>query len=773
MELFVDFKPPANSPLSFRINGRLIVREKAGIVYVFYAYVKLVEFTKGNWAETHLAAVRLADDYKIPYTIVAKICGIDRNTVSKLVKTKRLLGIEYVLQNDRGPKSPWKVVDDVVEIIDQEVKKEPTITNRRLVRLLAKRDYFISESTVRRVRNRNQRSLKEDLIPRKTSLRQKARIAQRIENRDLIIYQMRLFDTELAGIIDDPDPFDYEAHYPDITPHQRRYLNALQIGKACSYVGGLLYAAILQRFGFNAIIKQIYGDLYQKRHNGYPLDIIFQTLFYSLVFHFPSIESLKKAKRSDFGVLIGRLRLPNRKAIHKVLNQLAPFNRSSKLMKEFARMFVEQHIIEVGILFFDEHFLPYYGIDYIYKGFFSTRRLAIGGNSQFWAHDIQGRPFFVITTDAHLKLREMIPDMIRRAQEISGRRQLIIIFDRGGYDIKLFEIITSMGATFITWAKYVSEKTIESIPSRSYKYFEFKPKLGGKPEAYWLYETVQIIREGRTQKNKDRPLKTMKVRMIVLWKLSTNKKTPIYTSDFHTPMSVLAEPIIRRWGCQENVFQKMMRRYNINYHPGYYIEELMNQPLITNPKIKKLKKEIKELENRLKSEKSQLTTRMLNLKNKQVSIETYQKRQRKTIPKIQGLEKQLESLRQQLATQPQRITVIEALAGEKLSAFDLEKKKIYDVIQIIAYNAEQVLLETFSKCYSDYRDIEQILDMIVSYGGYVKLYNNTLYVIINYIDTPRYRKAAIELCHRVNSQGPRTQDRFEFPIFFKVMDHPH
>lgn len=471
-------------------------------------------------------------------------------------------------------------------------------------------------------------------------------------------------------------------------------------------------------------------------------------------------------------MLLGRRRLPNRKVIHQSLNALTPFHRASKLMKEFAAMFIKEQIVDVGILFFDEHFLPYYGIERIHKGFFSTRRMVIEGNYQFWAHDINGRPFFVITTDAHLRLRDMIPEMIRRAKEISGQESLIIVFDRGGYGIELFEIIGSQKNTvFITWAKYVPEKTITEIDDKDYQEFVFE--FHGHRETYKLYSTTRTIKEGRTEANRHRELKKMKVRMIVVWRLSTGKKTPLYSNDFDSAIETLAEPMVRRWSEQENIFQKMMRRYNLNYHPGYYIDELVTQPLVINPAIKSTKKEIKKLESRIKKQKEQLATRMLNLKNKNVSVEAYEKRQRKALPKLQSLEQELQSLKQKLQETPEHVSIVEFLSNQKLSACDLEKKKIYDVIQIVAYNAEQVLLEIFQKYYHDTRDVEQILDMIINYGGYIRLYDNTLYVIINYIDQLQYRRAATELCKALNAMGARTLDNFRFPIFFKVMTQPH
>jgi len=768
MELFEDFRPKVDGPLYLEINGHLKFFEKDGLVHVFYGYLPLVRFNASDWIETRLAAVRLADEFEIPYKYVAKICGMHRDTVSKLLKTKQLLGMRHILDNNRGPKAPWKLVDEIVSQIDQLVKDQPDIKNNQIVAALKESGFDIGETSVRRIRNRNQAvSLNKELASPPSSLAQMARIAKRIEKYDLPQQQMQMFAKELGSEIYNPDPFDYQAHYPLLTAKETAYLKLLGAGQRCKYVAGMLYNPILRQLGFNEIIETTYAEFYDEQKTGYPLTTIFQVLFYMLFFHFPSIESLKKANRVDYGILINQRQLPLAKVIHRALNQLTKFNRSSKLMKEFACQFVNNNLIEVGLLYFDEHFLPYYGIEHIAAGFFSQRRLAIGGNNQFWAHDKNGHPFFVITTSANLKLRQMIPNLISRALQITGQRKLIIVFDRGGYDIKLFEIINKFETvTFITWAKYVSEKTLDQFPKDEYQ--DFSITIEKQQIKYKLYDTTRTIKEGRTKNNQHRELKTLTVRMIVLWRLSTGKKTALYTNDFDSPKEQIAEPMMRRWGAQENMFQKMMRRYNLNYHPGYYIEELIHQPLVENPNIKKIKKTIKELELSIIKEKSNLATRLLNLKRVTVSVEKYRNRQTKSVGKINDKQKQLDNLKFELESVPPKISILELLAGKKMSQFDLEKKKIYDVIQIAAYNSEQMLLQLLQKHYHNKRDIEQILDKIINHGGSIKLYNGKLYVLLDPIATPRYRRAAVGLCQEINQMKPKTNDRFRFPIFFSV-----
>jgi len=59
--------------------------------------------------------------------------------------------------------------------------------------------------------------------------------------------------------------------------------------------------------------------------------------------------------------------------------------------------------------------------------------------------------------------------------------------------------------------------------------------------------------------------------------------------------------MLQRWGDSENVFKEMMARFHLNYHPGYDIKELENQPLVDNPDIALIKKAIGILQKEVKA----------------------------------------------------------------------------------------------------------------------------------------------------------------------------
>jgi hypothetical protein len=64
--------------------------------------------------------------------------------------------------------------------------------------------------------------------------------------------------------------------------------------------------------------------------------------------------------------------------------------------------------------------------------------------------------------------------------------------------------------------------------------------------------------------------------------------------------------MLQRWGDSENFFKEMTARFNLNYHPGYDIEELEKQPLVENPDIFLIKKAIKTLKQELQEQQTEV-----------------------------------------------------------------------------------------------------------------------------------------------------------------------
>ena len=64
-------------------------------------------------------------------------------------------------------------------------------------------------------------------------------------------------------------------------------------------------------------------------------------------------------------------------------------------------------------------------------------------------------------------------------------------------------------------------------------------------------------------------------------------------------------------------------------------------------------------------------------------------------------------------------------------------------LQFIAYNSRECLVELFRDCYNDQRDVKSVLDMITRRAGYIKLFGQTLIVVLDWIENKKHRQAVV------------------------------
>jgi hypothetical protein len=144
-------------------------------------------------------------------------------------------------------------------------------------------------------------------------------------------------------------------------------------------------------------------------------------------------------------------------------------NKSEELIDEFALMYLNSGIAKWGVLYIDGHFLPYYGIYPITKGWHGVRKIPMKGSYNFIGVDAKFTPWIFLVRSSSEDLLEKIPEMLAKAKRI-GRDiglseqeidDLILVFDREGYSAELYKFIDGRDrkdkkrrAIFISWAKY-------------------------------------------------------------------------------------------------------------------------------------------------------------------------------------------------------------------------------------------------------------------------------------------------------------------------------
>jgi len=130
----------------------------------------------------------------------------------------------------------------------------------------------------------------------------------------------------------------------------------------------------------------------------------------------------------------------------------------------------------------DGHFMPYYGMSPISKGWHGVRQIPIKGSYNFLVVDEQFTPWRFLIRSASEDLLQKIPEWIEKAKRLGEKAgvsrdqmdKLIVLFDREGYSAELYRSLDGRDlgegkrrALFISWAKY-ADKWVDDLPEEQF-----------------------------------------------------------------------------------------------------------------------------------------------------------------------------------------------------------------------------------------------------------------------------------------------------------------
>jgi hypothetical protein len=548
---------------------------------------------------------------------------------------------------------------------------------------------------------------------------------------------------------------------------QRRYLGQLEQGYYNAYAGGLLFAPLMEQYSFTPTLKRVIDIA---TYEGYSFEELCTTLFYLDVFGFRSLEDFKRVYPEEFGLLIGRSTSPSLFTLRRFLHKVRQLNKSEELIDEFALMYLKSGIAKWGVLYIDGHFLPYYGLYPITKGWHGVRKIPMKGSYNFIGVDAKFVPWIFLVRSSSEDLLQKIPEMLEKAKRI-GRDiglseqeidDLVLVFDREGYSAELYKFIDGRDrkdkkrrALFISWAKY-SDKWVNDIDEERFdKSVEVKYEIQGSKK-------IKYFQTKRTMS------KFGVIRAVVIQSGRNKKRSVIYTNAKENEMDCdpIIELLCRRWG-EENLIKELLLKHLINYSPGYVFEELEEQPMVDNPQIKRLKKEKASQATKLHKLKLQLADWVLNQPDKS-AFEDLKKTKIQLLADIAKADNEILLLNQQIDETPKKIRFDQAKDGEKLLQLNYEKKRFLDCIKIFVYNMEKKMCALLLNYYDKQKEVLPALSMIVGRGGHVKLEAGELKVQLRRFMNSEIDYAARHICEDLNRMNPVTLDRHRLPIRYEV-----
>src|SRR5207253_39534 len=220
------------------------------------------------------------------------------------------------------------------------------------------------------------------------------------------------------------------------SPAQRVYLDQWEQGAYNAYAGGLLFAPLLARYQFIPTLSRI---ITTATHEGYSLAELALTLFYLDVFGFRSLEDFKRAYAEEFGVLMGRTQSPSLFTLRRFLHKVRKLGQGEALIDEFARTYLQSGLAAWGVMYIDGHFLPYYGLYPISKGWHGVRQMPMKGSYNFLAVEQFNR---VAEVTYEIRKAEAIPYLeTTRTMNKYGKIRAVVI--ESGRDKKRAAIYTN------------------------------------------------------------------------------------------------------------------------------------------------------------------------------------------------------------------------------------------------------------------------------------------------------------------------------------------
>ena len=527
-----------------------------------------------SWASWDTASQRMviAQLYNSKFATqqdLSEVFNIHLNSVQKYVADFTRDGLEGLITHRSGPRESWKLTAGVRAKILIIALKQGILGYEAIQKRLEAWNEFVSIPSIRQV------------------LLENGFVNERVSVGDIECDQSLLFDTSnekqlrlpfsnhlklakrkeskqevLNSVIENREVNDFSAiQVPRALRYysraQRRYLGQLEQGYYNAYAGGLLFAPLMEQYSFIPTLKRVIDIA---TYEGYSFEELCTTLFYLDVFGFRSLEDFKRVYPEEFGLLIGRSTSPSLFTLRRVLHKVRELNKSEELIDEFAVMYLNSGIAKWGVLYIDGHFLPYYGIYPITKGWHGVRKIPMKGSYNFIGVDAKFTPWIFLVRSSSEDLLQKIPEMLEKAKKI-GRNiglsekvveDLIIVFDREGYSAELYRFIDGRDrkdkkrrAIFISWAKY-SDKWVNDIAEDRFdKSVEVKYEIQGSKE-------IKYFQTKRTMN------KYGVIGAIVIQSGKIKKRSVIYTNakDNEIDAEKIIELLCRRWG-EENLIKEL------------------------------------------------------------------------------------------------------------------------------------------------------------------------------------------------------------------------
>jgi len=548
----------------------------------------------------------------------------------------------------------------------------------------------------------------------------------------------------------------------------------LKKGFYSRYAAGLILNSFISRLT-KGVLKGC-SNIGQGIDLGSFMIMIMQMVSFNII----NIERVKKIVSSQFGLLMGMERSPDIKTARRKLAVAVKSLDTENISAALALNYLDNLSCGTDIFYIDDHLDSYSGKAKVLSGFSHIYDRMVEGFQHTFVHDRWGNPICFTLRDNFGTFCHYIPVMAKKIKKMYKKKKLTFVFDRGGYDRKLFSVFDSLGACYIVWAKGDSRDYSKEVLDFSSHTIYFRANTAQKPRKVVLgIAELSSENEGQRRivikRKADRRIKEYKDYMY----------SCLVTNDMARPAPEVVEAIIYRWR-QECDFKIEKQEFGIDQITSYSIKdykddifkgsnlsgELTSKRLMANPMLRplrntkaKIKKEISKIDEKM----GRFTFVSTKNKDRTIAQVAELKRSQTELAKRENLLFALKEVEQKMAIVPKKINRLEYLISKKFKIFDFRKKLIVDTLKICARNARKMALDVLDRHYHNYRDQLDFLKRIITNGGYVRLNDKGIVIVeVTPFNSKKENEVLGSFLKEINLLKPHMFGENPYPIKFKV-----
>jgi len=506
--------------------------------------------------------------------------------------------------------------------------------------------------------------------------------------------------------------------------------------------GVLLAIPLLQAHGGPEVFQRLYGSIGPAF---YGLRTTVLSLVLLALLRIKRPENVKEYSPERLGRLLGLDRLAEVKTLRRKLTVLAGRGKGPELLKELARLRLAQHEERVAFLYIDGHVREYSGQEMLAKAKKAQRAVATCAATDTWVHDAEGEPLLLVTSAMNAGLTQVLEAIVVEAKELvpAGRR-LTILFDRGGWSVKLFARLSALGVDIITYRKGAKKKVPRS------RFVAHRVVEEGREKTYWLYEQARV-RVGRLRSH--RRCRRAGVGPEYLWLRQVTvlrddgRQTVIVTNRTDLSAVEVVTRLFRRWR-QENYFKYMAEEFALDALVEYGVDEVPEEASRPNPERKRVGKERQRVQGEVTWLRAQLGAAANgNEERQRPTMRGFKVAQAKLRRQLAQAEQREKGLTEQLHQLPPRVP------ATGLKTLKKEKKLIVDAIKMIAYQVETALLGRLVKHYARAADEGRtLLQAAFQSSARMEVSETELKITIAAQSSPHRTEALAKLCEELDAE---------------------